>query len=182
MNLAEAYRSAARLCLVLALIVAGLATVQSVAKAEVAVSVAQTSIVAAEANMAPMETVFRVGCPFAPPEDNKFHIYTGQNCSGTHVGIGITGRIGNCYNLTIHGTPPNGWSNLMRSGYNSSGVAIAFWDQFGCNNFQGGTLFAMNDGTARPTLNALADKKASSYCVSLFPLWHPEDTCNWGPP
>ena len=123
-----------------------------------------------------------VGCPFAPPQDAYVHLFTGQNCTGSELKIGVASRYGGCFDLTTHGTPPNGWSNLIRSGYNSSGVAIAFWDQFGCNGFQGGTLFAMHNGTARPTLNSLADRKASSYCVSLFATWNSGDTCRWGPP
>ena len=138
------------------------------ATAEVASAPVAKAAASAEVAPAAVEVGALAACPFAPPQDGYLHVFNSFHCDDALGNIGESGRYNNCYNLTIHGTPPNGWSNLMSSGYNTMSVAVGFYDAFNCD---GPVLFAMNAGTIRATLVTAANNKASSYRVTLFPIW-----------
>ena len=64
--------------------------------------------------------------------------------------------------------PPNGWSNQMSSGVNSSNYAIGFFDAFSC---AGPVLFAINAHTKRDSLVSAANNKASSFRIVSRAIW-----------
>jgi hypothetical protein len=110
-----------------------------------------------------------------PPALEWLHINNSFGCLGDFYAFSDPepwdGNLGciQMSNLQSAGYPaPNGWSNQMSSGINTSDYAIGFFDAFSC---AGPVLFAMNANTWRNELNSIANNKASSFKIVNRPNW-----------
>lgn len=180
MNLAEQYRRAARLCLVLAVMVAGLATVQSAAKASPRVTavydIAITVNAAGEmlAANGPGVTLHKaskavdVDCLalWQGMGTNRIQLRNSWHCLGNWIEI-YNPTDGGCYNLNLFtpaGYPaPNGWSNQASSVVSkTTGNQYAHgYDGFACNVNTNQT-WRIGTGEYAPKLEGVDNNTTSS--------------------